>query len=455
MKRTIAWSMALLLIMTLALSATATSAQTGTPTPVADLCGVPLRGAIGGLQITATPNYSGYSGYSGSNGPPYDYDGGPYYTPTPMPTATPLPQPENPVNKSCEFGKVLIAVTSDRHGTYRIGDVVVVDIYISTSPEVQLNFDNLTRDDALVFENSDFELVTAATVESTTTGNRNAHHIQLRVRSFSTKPILWVSADMLYATEVVNNAPGWKRLTTPPLQITTTPTLDHSQSPLEGDIKQRFSGGTWLANLLIISGGSLSVLALLLLSISAFRQWLARPRRVNAAEITWSHLDTVLNHGKQAGFTRKDYAHIARILRAWLDREPATLREIQIVNQGDDRLADIKSALSKLDKIIFAPQGKELTLNPGECSIYYSMSQACSKKREAAHRGRVSFHFSVNRYRCCVRRNTTQLLCLSTPFFADARRGARAEWTDSTKRGILCAWSLPFVRRARPFLLRD
>ena len=366
MKRTIAWSTALLLIMALALGATATSAQTGTPTPAADLCGNPLRGAIGGLQITPTPNYSGYAGYTGPYGPPYGYEGEPYYTPTPMPTATPLPQPENPVNKSCEFGKVLIAVTSDRHGTYRIGDVVVIDVYISTSPEVRLNFDNLTRDATLVFGNSEFELAGLPTVESTTADNRNQYHIQLRVRSFSTKPILWVSADMLYATEVVDNVPAWKRLTTPALQITTTATLDHSQSPLEGDIKQRFSGGTWLANVLIISGGALSVLAVLLFSIPAFRQWLTRPRRINAAEITWSQLDIVLNRGKQNGFTRKDYALIASILRAWLDREPATLREIQIVNQGDDRLTDIKSALSKLDKIIFAPQGKELMLNDGE-----------------------------------------------------------------------------------------
>lgn len=366
MKRTIAWSIALLLIMALALSATATSAQNGTPTPAVDLCGDPLRGAIGGLQITPTPNYSGYAGYTGPYAPPYGYDGEPYYTPTPMPTATPLPQPVNPVNKSCEFGKVLIAVTSDRHGTYRIGDVVVIDVYISTSPDVQLNFDNLTRDNVLVFGTSDFELAAAPTVESSIVDNRSQHHIQLRVQSFSTKSILWVTADMLYATEVEDGVPAWKRLTTPPLQITTTPTLDHGQSLLEGDIEQRVSGGTWLANVLIVSGGSLSLLAVLLFSIPAFRQWLARPRRVNVAEITWSQLDTVLNRGKQNGFTRRDYALIARILRAWLDREPATLREIQIVNQGDDRLADIKSALTKLDKIVFAPQGKELTLNAGE-----------------------------------------------------------------------------------------
>ncbi len=60
-----------------------------------------------------------------------------------------------------------------------------------------------------------------------------------------------------------------------------------------------------------------------------------------------------LVRGKANGFVRADYAQIAALCVRSLAREPATLREITIVNRGDERLADIRSALRKLDEIIF------------------------------------------------------------------------------------------------------
>ncbi len=366
MKRTIAWSLALLLTITLAVSSAIASAQSST----VDLCGKPLQGAIGGIEATPTYDYSGYGSGSypyGGYGPSGPYGEGDYYTPAPTPTATPIPQPENPVSKTCEFGKVQISVRSDRHGTYRIGDVIVVDVYLLTAPEVQINVDNLIRDKVLVFGNdSDFELAATPVLETTAINGRILHHIQLRVRSFSTEPILYVSADLLYATEVVQNDPAWKRLTTPPLMITTTRTLDQGDAPLEGDIDRQESGGTWLANVLLGLGGLLSGLAILLFAVPTIKAIVNRKRPVSLNEVAWRQLDHVFERGKAEGFSRQDYAQIAAILRGWLTREPATLREIEIVNDGDERLNDIRSALAKLDRIIFAPQGEELNLNVGE-----------------------------------------------------------------------------------------
>lgn len=358
----------LLLASTLALTmllATTATAQTSAQTT--DLCGLPLRGAIGGIDATATPNYGSYpstyysGNYGGVNGM---YDEEQYYTPQPTPTATPVPQPINPANKSCEFGKILIAVTTTRHGTYRIGDTIVVDIYISTDPTVQLNFDNLIQQNALVFGTSDFELIPPPVLTSSQEDGRNQYHLQLRVRSFSTKPIQFVTVDLLYAVEFAeSNAPAWRRLTSPELMITTTSTLDHGEQPLQGDIQQRPVGRVWLANVLLGVGAIVIVATLLVFGIPRTIKYLTRPRPVGANVIAWQQFDEILARGKTQGFVRADYAQIAAALRAFIAREPATLREITIVNKGDERLAYIRNALRKLDAIVFAPVGEEKLLN--------------------------------------------------------------------------------------------
>lgn len=333
-----------------------------------DLCGLPLRGAIGGINATPTPNYYGGSYppgyYGGAYGGNYGED---YYTPMPTPTATPLPQPSLQVSKSCEFGKVLIVVATLRNGTYRTGDVIAVDLYISTSNDVIIDFDTLLRQNLLVYGDTDFELVPSPTVETSEVDGRIQHHVQLRVRSFSLDPVLFLTVDLLYATDVVEGAaPGWKRLTTPQLVVTTTRTLDYSESPLEGDIQSRPSSGTWLSGILVLFGSLLTVLAVLFFAVPYILKAINRPRPVDANEVAWRKFDAALTRGKAKGFTRQDYAQIAAALRARLVLEPATLREIEIVNEGDSRLNDIRSALSKLDRIIFAPEGKNLSLNVKE-----------------------------------------------------------------------------------------
>lgn len=393
MKRLVPLSLALILVALMALGATATFAQngsasstpaantgtpsagTGTPAPAIgtalhtniDLCGKPLSGAIGGVDATPTYAYpSSYSSSSYSNSSGYMGNNEQLHTPAPTPTATPLPQPINPVNKSCENGKILIAVATDRHGTYRIGDVVGLDVYISTTADVQINFDNLLKDNILVFDTSTFELVDTPTVETTTAKERIQHHLHLRVRSFSTVSIQYVSVDLLYATATVDNAPAWKRLSTPPLMITTTRTLDQGTSPLEGDVQERASAGTWLSMVLIASGALLVFLTLVPVAVRQILAILRRPRPVHPNAQIWIQLDTALNRGKAKGFTRQDYGEISSALRTFLAREPATLKEIEIVSNADERLNDIRSALRKLDSIVFAPQHEERILNAGE-----------------------------------------------------------------------------------------
>lgn len=359
-----ACSLALLLTMLLSMGLSTVSAQNQE-----DLCGLPLRGAIGGINATPTPNYygSGYSSgyYSGAYGGNYNEDY--YYTPVPTPTATPIPQPAMQVSKSCEFGKVLIVVTAAFNGTYRTGDVIAVDLYISTTKDVIIDFDMLVQQNLLVYGDTDFELVPSPTVETSEVDGRIQHHVQLRVRSFSLEPALFLTVDLLYATDVVEGAaPGWRRLTTPQLVITTTGTLDHSESPLEGDVQTRPSKGTWLSGVLLIAGSLLTLLAVLLFAIPYVHRAINRPRPVDANEVAWRKFDAALRRGKAKGFTRQDYAQIAAALRARLALEPATLREIEIVNEGDSRLNDIRSALGKLDRIIFAPEGQNLSLNVKE-----------------------------------------------------------------------------------------
>ncbi len=356
------------LALAMVLGATAAAAQS--TAQARDLCGLPLRGAIGGIDATATPNYGSYpstyysGNYGGVNG---SYDEQEYYSPQPTPTATPVPQPINPANKSCEFGKILIAVTTARHGTYRIGDTIVVDVYISTDPAVQLNFDNLMEQNALVFGTSDFELIPSPVLTTSEENGRNQYHLQLRVRSFSTKPIQFVTVDLLYAVEFAEgNAPAWLRLTTPELMITTTSTLDHGEQPLQGDIQQRPVGRLWLANVLLAAGAFVIVTTVLFIAVQRTIKYLTRPRTVGANLVAWQQFDEILARGKAHGFVRADYAQIAAALRAFLAREPATLREISIVNKGDERLADIRSALRKLDAIVFAPVGEEKSLSVKE-----------------------------------------------------------------------------------------
>lgn len=349
-----------------------TPSPTRTQSPAAapsDLCGLPLRGAIGGLDMTPTPSYSGGYPYSGSG-----YYGGPggydeyYYTPAPTPTPTPLPQPVTSVSRSCEFGQLTITVSTPRHGTYRTGDRIHVAVSIETDSAVVLDFSNLLNGE-LVFGRSDFELAETPVVHAETNRERTTYTIGLVMQTFVGKPIVQFTMDALYSIEVSNGVPVWRRLTTPSLMITTTSTVDHGEAMLEGDLTLKESDAPPLGMWLTLCGVSGFFLLIALIIVPPVVRALRKRRPRTPDEIAWHHFDRAFRRGKDTGLGRVECAMIASALRARLAYEPATLDEVDNLTAQDARHNDILSALKKCDGIVFAPSTqKNPRLGGGEAS---------------------------------------------------------------------------------------
>lgn len=332
-----------------------------------DPCGLPLNGEIGGISATPTATANPYgSGYAGPYG---DYD---YLTPTPRPTATPPPAPQSEVEKTCEAGRIRMRVSLARHGTYRTGDVIAITVTIAADAPVQLNFDNLI-DGNLLFGMSQFELDEPVIIESTSDGLETVYTIHLEVRSFVRRADLYFTMDALYALESHDGVPVWSqhRLTTPPLQITTTATVDHGTDFLPGDLSSKNPNAPWAAQWLTAIGTVLLAAAAAYLVIPWVVKRFRTPRVKTAAEIAWSHFERAFKARPNGSLGRPECASIAAALRSFLECEPATLAEVAALTAGSARAREIRAVLAKCDGVVFAAQNEEPFLNPVESRTLY------------------------------------------------------------------------------------
>lgn len=363
--------------------ASPTVAQTATPQR--DPCGPPLRsGYTGGIGVpTQSPyDYSGLSngsGYSssyppGGGGYGYPHDEANYYTPQPTPTATPIPQPVNPQTKVCEHGDVRITVSTDRHGTYRIGDHIRIIIDIDSAPNVQIDFSSIQQRQLLLdVLNAEFEIAAdPVIVTSTGADGRIHHHLEVTVQTWRLYPVLWFKLELRYAARFESDGitPDWQRLVTPDFQITTTTTHDHGQDPLIGDMATREQSHPVVATPLLGFG----ILLILTVPLTILVIWFnrTRPGRViPPEEIAWTRLNAAFLMGDKHGYGRSVCEAIAAAVLTYADNgamRSATYKEAldYLANENNPLAPAIKRILDRSERIIVAPANIELKLEKHE-----------------------------------------------------------------------------------------
>lgn len=280
------------------------------------------------------------------------------------------PKPANPVEKSCEGGKIQIVVgvpptdlkggkDSQRHFGHRIGDKIPVSILILTDPDVKIDFTSLAQG-VLGFDGSDFILAEPPTVLARQTKDGKVlYRIDLKLQGFTAHyvqraPVVF-NLDLRYATEMApdGKTPNWKRLTTPDFVITTSNTADNGDELIEGDLEAKPGPSPWLTVPLLVLGFFLVLLWPGLVLVKWINR--IRPRRVIPAnEQAWRIFDKAMAEAKANGYSERVYKLIASALRVYLGVEPATLAEVRERLKAHAQIATIDSALSKCDRAIYS-----------------------------------------------------------------------------------------------------
>lgn len=311
--------------------------------------------AVGTTQATTPPppNQGGY---------PYDY---PSDTGNSPEEKKELPKPQNPVRKVLDGGKVQIIMGNDRHFGHRIGDHIPVTVLIATAKDVKLDFTSLEQG-KLSFEGSDFELAGPVTVKSQVQNDMVVYRIDLTLQTWVPKPNVVFNLDLRYATELTpdGKTPNWQKLTTPDFVVTRSATADNGEELLEGDLDAKQSAQPWATYPLLVTG----IFLVLLWPGLVLVKWLnrVRPRKVLPPKAAaWRVLTPVLKDARDNGYNEEHYKKILMALRRYLEAtkgvpvEPSTFLEIQDRLENDPDLADIESALTKCERVIYAGETLE------------------------------------------------------------------------------------------------
>lgn len=333
-------------------------AQTQPATPVAQAanqgCGVVTAQ---GTSAQTPPSYPGY---------PYGEDGG-YSQPTPPPE----PKPQNPVQKICEDGRIIIQVGNAQHFGHRIMDLIEITVVIVADKDVKFDFTSLEKG-VIGFDGSDFDLaktqpegalppgqkaVTIRSAPFNKDGSKIIYRIDLIVQS-SVPPVVKTNIvfnlDLRYATDMTadGKTPNWKRLTTPDFVVTTSPTADNGDELLEGDLEQKGAPSPWLMWPLLVLGGFLFLVWPGITIVRYINR--ARPRRVmSPAEKAWRIFLKVEAEVKVSGWTPAQYKLMASAFRTYLGVEPATTLEAQERLKDHPQIESIMSALTKCDSVLY------------------------------------------------------------------------------------------------------
>jgi hypothetical protein len=336
-----------------ALAQTPTLAQTAPAAPAAQ-SGAQAHDAVASTDVCSALVLTGTAG--GAQGPTATQPGFPDEGFDYTPPADQDLKPANPVQKSCEDGKIRIMVGSPREFGNRIADVVSVRVLILADDSVVIDLASL-KQGIIGFNGNEFELArnNPITVRAQHKDGKTLYVIDLKLQTFVPKPGVVFNLDLRYATGLVpgSTTPDWKVLTTPDFVVTTSNTADNGEELLEGDLDKAGSPVPWLMWPLVSAG----LFLVLLWPGLKFVFWLNRirpGRKVPANEIAWKVFDKVIPDALENGFSEKHYKQIASALRRYLGVEPNTRLEVLDRLKDHPQIETITSALSKCDRVLYA-----------------------------------------------------------------------------------------------------
>lgn len=275
------------------------------------------------------------------------------YTP---PTPAADPKPVNPVQKSCEDGKIQIMVGNKQQFGNRIGGIVDVRILLLVRDGVVIDFASLERG-ILNFDGTDrFHLAkdNPVTIAKESKNGKTLYTIDLRVQTFVPKPSVVFNIDLRYSTSVVaaTQKPDWKVLTTPDFMVTTSNTLDNGEDLNEGNMQPAVVALPWATRTLMYTGAGL----LLLWPLVSLIIWLLRKRpgrKIPPHELAWATFTKVFKSGEAEGYQESHFRHLVDALKGYLGAGTRTREEISEMLKDNPQHDLIISALKKCDTALY------------------------------------------------------------------------------------------------------
>lgn len=313
-------------------------------------CGVQL--SAGTAVAQAPPQFPGYPNGEGSG--------------VAQPQVPEDPKPQNPVQKICEDGRIIIQVGNEQHFGHRIMDLVEITVIILADEGVKFDFSSLDKG-VIGFDGSNFDLAKAQPEGALPRGAKAVtirqapwkdgkilYRIDLIVQSSVPKSNIVFNLDLRYAVEFTadGKTPNWKRLTTPDFIVTKSNTADNGDELLEGDLGRKSSPQPWLMWPMLVLGGFLFLVGPGILVVRYINR--RRPRRVMPPnELAWRIFLRVTDEVKIAGWQPKHYKLMASAFRTALGVEPATTAEALERLADHPELDAVKSALAKCDAVLY------------------------------------------------------------------------------------------------------
>jgi hypothetical protein len=279
-------------------------------------------------------------------------------------------------DKTCENGRVEIQVAALPHFGHHIGDVADVRVLIATDPGVFIDFSSLMKARAIAYGGSDFALTLdkpASIRKVQAKANVVVYVIDLRLQTFTIKdPGASFNLDLRYATGLVPNThiPDWRVLSTPPILITRSNTVDNGEELLEGNLQAQDPRGSWLMWPVLVAGFFLVLLWPGLILVNYLNR--IRPgRKVPLNEQAWKKFNKTIKDAQEHGWDLRHYKQIAAALRLGLGYQPQTRLEILDRIANDPQMAAkserVRNVLIKLDAVLY--NGRAMTPEETEALI--------------------------------------------------------------------------------------
>ncbi|MBS1954294.1 MAG: hypothetical protein JST89_08910 [Cyanobacteria bacterium SZAS-4] len=316
-------------------------------------------------SVTPTIAVSGGAGSSGSERACSNIVLGGYSGTIP---ATPSIPSENSA-KICDRSRIAVVVSSSTRFGNRIGDVIEVDLSISTDPTIIIDFTSLNQGVLKLQGRSPLTLAlqNPVTISAPRIVNgRNVFQIKVRVQNMLPAPVSF-SLDLRY--RVATEQAGWKVLTTPDFLLTYSATVDSGTELLSGDVSEAGVRRPWILNVLLLAAALLIGLPF----ANEVRIWLKRrlPNYVpSAREAAWRVLLPIVGHAER-GFDAKDLRAIERALRTFLvqdyvDALAMTRQELAERMMSDTRCDSVIAILTVCDRALYSPDMRSVCIDGDE-----------------------------------------------------------------------------------------
>lgn len=296
---------------------------------------------------------------------PPGFPGFPGEEPTPAEPAED-PKPQNPVQKVCEDGRIMIQVGNGQHFAHRIMGLVEVTVLIVADNNVKFDFSSLQKG-VIGFEGQDFDLAKPYPLGALAPGQapytirsapykegQTIYRIDLVVQSSVPKMAIPFQLDLRYAVDTAADgvSPNWKRLTTPDFIVTRSNTADNGDELLEGDLEQKPAPRPWAMWPTLVGGIFLALLWPGLVIVRRINR--EKPiRKSPPNEVAWRVYLKVMAQVKETGWQERHYKLMAAAIRQYFGVDPATINEVGERLKDHEKLEMIISSLAKCEGVLF------------------------------------------------------------------------------------------------------